>query len=137
MSSYFWSFEKDSEVYTNGCNSIKMCIEEAKEHNRFNVKHGDEPKEIVYIGKAIPYKTPSVDAENIMECFREVAYDDCGEASEGWLLNHTKDQEIELENRLTEVMRNWIKETNQEPTFCTFEWIKAYVIENGKELSEV
>lgn len=135
MEKYYWSFDRDQEIYTHGADSIECCIKEAREYDEFEVeafKH--EKRKVVYIGETQVYAMPVVDSETIFENFRECAADDCGEASEDWLFNHSNEQQAELDEKLTKVVSDWIKETGQEPTFCTFKHISTYDLETGLEV---
>jgi uncharacterized protein YggL (DUF469 family) len=136
VSNYYWSFKKDKEVYTESNDTIEQCIKEANEYNDFDVKHGSKSMEVVYIGKAIPFMIPVVDSECIFETFRDHAYDECGEASEDWLSGVSKEESSNLDEKLTEVIKKWMEETNNKPSFCTFESIDTYDLKTGLKLEK-
>lgn len=136
MYKYYWSFNRDKEVYDNGADTIEECIVEAREHSAFiDAIALRRVNEFVYIGETELYRIPVVDSEPILEQFRENAYDKCGEAADDWLFDHSKAQEAELDDRLTEVMVKWIKETGQEPHFSGLKSIKKYSLDTGLEVN--
>jgi regulator of extracellular matrix RemA (YlzA/DUF370 family) len=136
MDKYYWSFNREQEIYRNGADTIKECIDEARKDNELHHRmYGRYVNEFIYIGESELYLLPVVSSDIILEQFRENAYDNCGEAAEDWLFSHSREQEVELDERLTEVMVKWIKETGQEPSFLKFKSIKKYSIETGLEVN--
>jgi len=121
---FYWNFNKDEEVWHNSETSIEACIEEA----RLNIE--DEGQEVVYIGELDNY-VPSIDAERIIDDLTEQAYDECGECSEGWLDGAETE---ELEEKLNEVLQEWLKKTNQAPSFGKFKEIYCYDLKTGKQI---
>lgn len=117
---YTWSNDKDDELWRNGCfDTIQECISEAKEE-------GYKVGETIAVGETNDFKV-YVDAERVLEMVQDDAYDECGEASDSWIdcRRHNLD---ELSDKLTDCVNEWLKETNQEPTFYYIDNIKRVEI---------
>ena len=110
MKKYTWSESENDELWSHGLfDTVKECIKDAKEN--YDYKIG----ETIAVGITEPFVV-NVDGSDILERLEEDAYEECGEASEGWLSCPYKDIE-KLSERLTECVNEWLKETNQEPSF--------------------
>lgn len=119
---FYWNFDREEATWNNSGESIKECIEEARLYAE------DEGQEFVYIGEVTNH-VPTIDAERVIDNLTEQAYYECGECSEGWL-DGAKTEE--LEEKLNEVLQEWLKETNQEPTFGKLEKIHRYDLKTGQ-----
>ena len=119
---FYWNFDREEETWNNSGESIKECIEEA----RLYVEAEDQ--EFVYIGEVTNH-VPTIDAERIIDNLIDQAYDECGESSDGWL-DGVKTEE--LEEKLNEVLQEWLKKTNQEPTFGKLEKVNRYNLKTGE-----
>lgn len=126
MNRYYWSFDKDEEIWNHSEERIEDCIEEAKLNNWRGCKS-------VFIGELEDY-IPVIDAINIIEELQEEAYNECGECSETWLdaINHKQTES--LEERLNDALQKWLEETNNQPNFGKVTKIKCYDLETGKEI---
>lgn len=102
---YCWSV--DGEYYTGDFNTEQEAIEDAKECV------GDTCEE-VYIGTC--EKTVlswNSNEEEIIESMYDNLYEECGEASENF--NVTREQELELANRIDKCVEQWIKDMKIKP----------------------
>lgn len=118
---YSWNGDNDSEVWGNGkFYSIEECIENAKEE-------GYRAGETIYIGRCVDFEA-CVDAGDVIERLQEEAYEHCGEVSDGWIDWKNDDVNV-LSERLTSCVNEWLKETDQEPSFYHITDIGPVVIE--------
>lgn len=124
MSEYYWSFRDDTELWDNGCDSIEVCIEEAR------ASCYGEDYEFVVIGELKKYQ-PTIDADDILDSLTENAYDECGESSDGWLDSYSKEEKACLETALNNVLEEWLTNTNNKPTFGLIVNIKCFDIRTG------
>ena len=108
---YAWSQHSDDELWRGGpCDSIGECVDEA-------VEEGYELTDTFAIGLAEDYKIGVDFAQNIVEQLCEDAWDEVGEASDGWL-DSAKKAELEILNtRITEVVKQWLEEIHEKPSF--------------------
>jgi len=114
MKQYTWSNNKDDELWQNGIFDTKEeCIADAKENYEFKI--GD----IIAIGTTSKFIV-SIDGEDVLEKLEERAFEECGEACEGWI-DYKKEDVKKLSDALTECVNNWLKETKQEPNFYQVE----------------
>jgi len=121
---YTWEKDENEELWRHDTfESIEDCILDAKEN--YEHKVGD----IIYIGETELY-IPSVDAESILENIEEQAYETIGECAENWdIYDYKKREELyELSNELTEVVNNWLKKYNREPSFYSVVDVKPIEI---------
>lgn len=116
---YTWEHSEDEEYWRYDVfDTIEDCIKDAKEN--YDVKSG----ETIAIGEPVYYE-PQVDAFHILAKLEEDAWDEYGEASEGWdTYNYEKDKEKveELSEKLTEIVKQWLKDNGTYPNF--------YIIKN-------
>lgn len=124
MKNYYWSFEIDSEIWMGPEESIEDCIEDAKLRDVKDFKS-------VFIGE-LEEHAPYIDTEMVIENLQELAYEECGECSEGYLENVTEEQEENLREKLNDALQEWLKETNNYPSFGIIINTKEYDIETGE-----
>lgn len=120
MKKYIWNKDHDQDVWMHDTfDSVEECMEDAKEH-------GYIVGETIAIGETKVFEV-YVDAERVLDVLQEDAYDECGESSEGWIdcRRHNLD---ELSGKLTSCIKEWLKETRQEPTFCSIHSISIETI---------
>lgn len=60
---------------------------------------------------------PHIDAERIIDDAGENIYDQCGEVADDYLMNVNEKDIEELEEKLNDVFSDWLKKTNNQPTF--------------------
>ena len=108
---YAWSRNSDDEIWRGGpCDSIKECVDEA-------FAEDFEMDDTFAIGFIENYEIDYDFADCILERLCEDAYDEVGEVSYGWLDNVSKEDLEKLNNRITAVVADWLKEVHEEPTF--------------------
>lgn len=130
---YAWNFNKDAEVWANDTfTTIEECIKDARriisEEAHYTIDY--EAPSVVYIGEVIPF-IPTVDCTDILDRMEEDAFDHCGEAAELWeTYDYKKKDEIdELDQKLTDVVLEWLKKYNREPHIYNIQKIKEYSLE--------
>lgn len=102
---YCWSV--DGEYYTGDFNTEQKAIKDAKECV------GDICEE-VYIGTCEKVVLSwNCNEEEIIESMYDNLYEECGEASENF--NVTREQELELANRINRCVKQWIKDMKIKP----------------------
>lgn len=112
---YAWQLEHDSD-YTSATafDSLEECIADAQDYfAEENVKIKS-----ITIQELESYEI-SVDAENVLEDIWENAESEAGDNVDDWLDSsaYTTDQLNDLSERLTGVIKTWLKETHNEPKF--------------------
>lgn len=118
---YSWSENEHDELWQHGrFGSIEDCIADAKEN--YEMKPGDT----IAVGECFIHEV-YVDANDVLEILENEAYENCGEAAEGWV-DRTGDQEEELSEALTECVRKWLKKTGNEPKFWHIDSVRTITI---------
>lgn len=108
-----WCYSLNEEDFTGGLCSKEDAISEGREYAI------DDDKPYFYIGKAISDFTPSIDIDCIIENIQEDAYQNGGEWAEGYLEDITKEQANELDEKLNDVLSNWIDKYNIKANWFT------------------
>lgn len=111
-----YSFDEEHYYSFDGTRDevIKEATSEADGNEHFWIA---EQKEI----------NPPVCAYSVIENIQEQAYEEIGEASEGWI-KYTKDQESELSGILTEAFYNWCKKHNHLPNFFGVQNVEKIIL---------
>ena len=108
---YAWTHAMDDEFWRGGpCDSIKECVEEA-------LAEGYDREDTIAIGYIERYEIDNDFAVNMVERLCEDAYDEVGEASDGWLDSISRENLDLLNDRLSSVINTWLKEIHEEPHF--------------------
>lgn len=108
---YAWSRNSDDEIWRGGpCDTIKECVEEAYDE-------GFEMTDTFAIGHIEPYKIDCDFADFLVERLAEDAYDEVGEIAYDWLGSVSKEAYEKLNEKITDVVKKWLKEIHEEPTF--------------------
>jgi hypothetical protein len=111
MKRYAWSRYSDDEIWYGGpCNSIRECVREAHEE-------GFLESDSIALGLIEDYEVNYDFAQDIVERLAEDAYDEVGDASDGWLDSIKREDLDKLNDRLTPIIKEWLKETREEPSF--------------------
>ena len=118
---YAYSF--NGADFSFGENTIEETLKVAKEEN----KHKE-----VFIGKIVPMK-PSIDTDSFFEEMREQANDFVEDGGENYLDDVTKEEDLELYEKLMEVFNNWAKKYKHLPP-TRIEEIKRYDLATDKEI---
>ena len=119
---YTWEYNDDTELWYNDLfDTVEDCIADARDN--YMVEIG----ETIAVGEVVPYE-PYVMADNILDELEEDAYEECGEIAEDWnAYSWTDDKESldELSNKLTEIVRQWLKDNGTYPYFYKIENVKT------------
>jgi hypothetical protein len=108
---YAWSRHSDDEIWYGGpCDSIKECVKEASDE-------GYSSDETIALGLIERYDVNYDFAQDIVERLCEDAWDEVGEASDGWLDSAKREQLDKLNGRLTPIIKEWLKEIGEQPSF--------------------
>lgn len=106
---YCWSV--DGEYYTGDFNTEKEAIKDAKEYV-------EDTCEEVYIGTCEePVLSWNSNEEEIIESMYDNLCEECGESSESFEI--TREQELELANRIDKCVAQWIKDMKIKPNCWT------------------
>lgn len=111
MKQYAWSRHSDDELWYGGpCDSIRECVEEAQ---------GEDYKmdDTIALGLIERYEVNYDFAQDIVERLCEDAWDEVGEASDGWLDSAKRPELDKLNERILPIVREWLKEIHEEPSF--------------------
>lgn len=101
-----------------------QAIEAAKEY------YSPEDQKEFYVGQiCVISNSITVDSEGVLDDIASSIYDEVGEAAEDYL-NYVKREEWEILNeRLTQVVREWMKEFSYEPSFFRIENTEKFEID--------
>ena len=119
---YTWEYNDDTELWYNDLfDTVEDCIADARDN--YMVEIG----ETIAVGEVVPYE-PYVMADNILDELEEDAYEECGEIAEDWNAYSWKDDKEsldELSNKLTEIVRQWLKDNGTYPYFYKIKNVKT------------
>jgi hypothetical protein len=109
-----WTYELYNEENwsTNeDFNTKEEAIEAGKE-----AALDEEEIALFYVGKIVDYE-PNVNAYRVVDDLIEDAAEQCGEVSDSFLDNVTKEQYKLLSEILDDVLYQWLRATNNQPNF--------------------
>jgi len=119
---YTWTKSENDELWQNGTfETVEDCIADAKENYEYSA--GED----IAVGVVNNF-VAKVDAESVLEAIEEQAYEECGEACEGWI-DYKNEAVDKLQDTLTNCLNEWLKETKQEPEFYGITNIKKVAID--------
>lgn len=72
--------------------------------------------DVFYIGKSRGY-IPEIDAYRVIEDQQMMAYDECGEVSNGWLDDVTNEEMKSLQKILSIAFKSWLELNHRFPSF--------------------
>lgn len=124
---YTWEYEETDIWQHDLFDTIVDCILDAKENYLI------EPETEIVVGEVVPWE-PYVFAGNILENLEENAYDECVEVAEDWYAYDYKSEEgrkslDELSDKLTEIVKQWLKDNGTYPWFYRIENVKVVEVE--------
>ena len=125
---YAWSRKKDDELWRGGpCDSIRECVEEAQDED-----YGLD--DTFALGLIEDYEVNYDFAQDIIERLCEDAWDEVGEASDGWLDSAKREQLDILNERIAPIVKEWLKEIHEEPYFYKVLPFKECTLKEALEL---
>ena len=114
MSKEKWMYQiGESDIWLGDKYDTK---EDAIEDCREEYNSGDYEEETCYVGRIDTYNA-FIDADSIIEDIQNYAYSECGEVAEEFLIDVTKEQTEELQDKLNDVLQEWLTKHNLQPTF--------------------
>lgn len=118
-SNHYDEFDTEQDIldYIDSMSSRELLEIWEEEYGDEIIEEGDEVFTIYY-GQVLEF-VPSVDAENVLDNISENAYSEVGEYAERYLYDVPKEQIEDLEEKLNEVLHNWMKKYKHEPHFYT------------------
>ena len=123
---YTWEYNDDTELWYNDLfDTVEDCIADARDN--YMVEIG----ETIAVGEVVPYE-PYIMADNILDELEEDAYEEFGEVAEDWVSYSWKDDKEsldELSNKLTEIVRQWLKDNGTYPYFYKIKNVKTVEVE--------
>ena len=125
---YAWSRSSDAEIWYGGpCDSIKECVDEA-------LDEGLELTDSFAIGIIEPYVIDYDFADDLTYRLGEDAFDEVGEVASDWLNYVSKEDLQKLNTRITGVIKEWLKEIHEEPSFYKVLPCKNCTLQQALEL---
>lgn len=124
---YTWEYG-ETDIWRNDLfDTIEDCILDAKEN--YLVEPGTE----IVIGEVVLWE-PYVFAGNILDRLEENAYEEVGEVADDWYTYDYKSEEDrksldELSDKLTEIVKQWLKDNGTYPTFYKIENVQVVEVE--------
>lgn len=119
-----WEDRKDEEIWSNAqFDTVEECIEDAK---RYDYKAGDK----IYIGDCVDVDI-QVYLDETLERIEDNMYEDVGVVSESWDISSRKGREDiydKYEEKLKELIMEYLKEINEVPSFYKIKNIREVVI---------
>lgn len=117
MTIYCYSDSDEHFHFTMEAESIDTVVDEARQCY---------PDRTVYVGTQRTVDPGAyIDGDDITNWLSERAYDNIGEAAEGWP-EATREQEAELTELLQAVIRLWLKATGNEPQFYAVDDVQSF-----------
>lgn len=109
-----WMYQigEDNFWYSDEYNTKKEAIEACKKAYLSENHEGDT----CYVGR-VNYYNPFITGYSVIDLFQNDSYCRCGEASDGFLDDVTKEQAEELQDKLNDVLQEWLIKYNLQPTF--------------------
>ena len=114
---YIWEYDETDIWKHDLFDTVEDCILDTKEN--YLIESGTE----IVVGEAVLWE-PYVSAELIIEQLQEDAYEECGEVAGDWYAyNYRKHEKKldELSDKLTEIIRQWLKDNGTYPNFYRIE----------------
>ena len=123
---YTWEYSDNEELWTKDVfDTVEDCIADARDN--YMVEIG----ETIAVGEVVPYE-PYVMADNILDELEEDAAEEFGGVAEDWDAYSWKDDKEsldELSNKLTEIVRQWLKDNGTYPTFSIIKNVRVVEVE--------
>ena len=130
MKKYAWSRHIDDEIWYGGpCDSIRECLREAYDE-------GYQYDDQFALGYVKEYEVNYDFAQDIVERLCEDAWDEVGEASDGWLDSVKRPHLDTLNERITPIIKEWLKELGENPWFYAVEPFKECTLKEALELNK-
>ena len=130
MKQYAWSRRSDDELWYGGpCDSIRECVEEAQDEDY-------ELTDTIALGLIERYEVNYDFAQDIVERLCEDAWDEVGEASDGWLDSAKRPELDKLNAKILPIVREWLKEIHEEPSFYKVLPFKECTLAEALELHQ-
>ena len=111
-----WNHTEEFETKEQAIAYVKEDFEGFFEEETGLSFNSEIDNRVFYVGK-IDRFAPYVDGDHVIEQVAESAYDEVGEVAESYLDHVSKEQLNILNKRLNSVFSEWLKETNNQPTF--------------------
>ena len=122
---YIWEYDETDIWKHDLFDTVEDCILDAKEN--YLIESGTE----IVVGEAVLWE-PYVSAELILEQLQEDAYEECGEVAGDWYAYNYRKHESkldELSDRLTEIVKQWLKDNGTYPGFYMIENVRTVEVE--------
>ncbi len=124
---YSWAEYEDQEIWNNGkFETVEDCIRDA-------LGSGYVYGDTIYVGLCADVEISGIDLSQQLEAVEENMYDQVGEVSEGWDISSITEKRRSIyklyEERLQELIKNYIREIGEEPGFYTIADIMPVAIE--------
>lgn len=129
LNRYAWSRHIDDEIWHGGpCDSIRECLREAYDE-------GYKSDDQFALGYVKEYQVNYDFAQDIVEHLCEDAWDEVGEASDGWLDSAKRAELDKLNEKITPIVKEWLKEIGETPWFYAVEPFKECTLKEALELN--
>lgn len=122
---YAWSTEIDSCTYSDGFKSVKECVQDAK-------NSGCKPYTVIYVGEAKRQEIRGIYFDEVLENVHDQMYSDVGDAAYAWDIedpDQDKEKFEEYQEKLKQLVLNYLKEIGMEPKFFEVVNVRAVVID--------
>ena len=109
---YSWTENQTDDIWYHGkFASVEECIKDA-------ISCGKKPGEKIFIGICEDY-IPCLNADTLLDQVSEDAYEEVGEAAEGWPEFDRKGYKYidKLQKKIDKAFNEWLVETKQVPCF--------------------
>lgn len=122
---YIWEYDETDIWKHDLFDTVEDCILDAKEN--YLIESGTE----IVVGEAVLWE-PYVSTELILEQLQEDAYEECGEVAGDWYAYNYRKHESkldELSDRLTEIVKQWLKDNGTYPGFYMIKNVRVVEVE--------
>ena len=114
-----WGYSLNGEDYFGLYDSKEEAIKEGETEAR------EYEKDSFFVARAITFQ-PHIYAEDVIEEIQQNAYDNGGEYAETYLDDVQRKHRDELEEKLNEVLSNWMNKYGYTPNFYSVEDVETY-----------
>jgi hypothetical protein len=127
VNKYAWTERIDDTIWRHGTyDSIRECVDEALEC-------GYKLEDKFAIGLVEPYEINYDFADLITERLADDAYEEVGEVAEDWLYKIPKEHMDNLNDRITSIVKGWLEEIKETPSFYKILPIKECTLNEALE----
>lgn len=122
-----WAFSYDEELFHGNFGSKEEVINEALEYK------DSYDQDYFFVGQIDEEVGISIDVDSLLEEINEGVYERVGELADDYLVDVDKEHVRILEDRLNDVLYEWMDEFGYKPNFWTIKNVEKIYIDKYKK----